>query len=42
MEVMDGAFVGTSFKKDGKFRNGIDQCRVKDFMDKVKELRKAY
>lgn len=42
MEVMDGAFVGTSFKKDGQFRNGIDKARVKAFMDKVKELRKAY
>lgn len=42
MEVMDGAFVGTSFKKEGRFRNGIDAERVKAFMDKVKQLRKVY
>lgn len=40
MEYMDGAFIGTSFKKDGKFRNQIDENRVKVFMDKVKALRK--
>lgn len=42
LEVVDGAFVGTSFKKDGQFRNQIDEQRVKAFMDKVKELRKLY
>lgn len=40
MEYMDGAFIGTSFKKDGVFRNQIDENRVREFMDKVKELRK--
>lgn len=39
LEVADGAFVGTSFKKDGVFRNQIDQARVKEFMDKVKAFR---
>lgn len=39
MEYMDGAFVGTSFKKDGVFWNQIDETRVKEFMDKVKSLR---
>ena len=42
LAVVDGAFVGTSFKKEGKFRNQIDGERVKAFMDKVKELRKIY
>mgnify|MGYP000888392998 FL=1 len=39
MEYMDGAFIGTSFKKDGVFHNQIDETRVKTFMDKVKVLR---
>lgn len=40
MDVVDGAFIGTHFKKDGQFRNQIDVQRVKAFMDKVRELRK--
>lgn len=36
----NGAFVGTTFKKDGKFENAIDAARVKQFMDRVKEIRK--
>lgn len=35
----DGAFVGTSFKTDGKFENGVDEARVKEFMDIVKSVR---
>ena len=35
----DGAFVGTSFKVDGKFENGVDGARVKEFMDIVKSVR---
>ena len=42
LDYVDGIFVGTSFKKDGVFRNGIDYDRVKQFMDKVKEVRKKY
>lgn len=42
LEVMDGAFIGTSFKKDGIFRNGIDESRVIAFMNKVKKLRGKY
>lgn len=37
--ISDGAFVGTTFKKDGKFGNPVEYERVKTFMDKVKELR---
>lgn len=42
MEVVDGMFIGTSFKEDGEFRKGIDKARVVAFMDKVKSLRKIY
>ncbi|MGN0136450.1 BtpA/SgcQ family protein [Anaerotignum sp.] len=34
-----GAFVGSTFKKDGKFENPIDEVRVKAFMDLVHKLR---
>ena len=37
--ITDGAFVGTSFKKDGVFWNQIDKDRVKAFMDKVNTFR---
>ena len=42
LEVVDGMFIGTSFKKDGNFRQGIDENRVCAFMNKVKELRRKY
>ena len=32
--------MGTAFKVDGKFENGVDQARVKDLMDKIKAFRK--
>lgn len=35
----DGAIVGTTFKYDGKFENGTDEKRVKEFMDKVRKIR---
>lgn len=35
----DGAFVGTTLKKDGKFEERVDESRVRAFMDKVKECR---
>lgn len=34
-----GAFVGSAFKRDGKFDNPIDVARVKAFMDAVKKWR---
>lgn len=40
LAIADGAVVGTTFKIDGKFYNGVDQARVKAFMDKVKSIRK--
>lgn len=35
----DGAFVGTTFKKDGKFDNPVDPLRVGAFMDLVRAIR---
>ena len=40
LSIADGAVVGTTFKKDGVFENHVDQDRVKEFMGKVKSLRK--
>lgn len=41
LAVADGAVTGTTFKKDGAFFNPVDEARVKEFMDKVKEFRKT-
>ena len=37
--IADGAVVGTTFKKDGKFENLVDRDRVAAFMDKVRSIR---
>jgi predicted TIM-barrel enzyme len=37
--VADGAVVGTTFKVDGKFENGVDEKRVREFMSIVKKFR---
>ncbi len=37
--VADGAVVGTTFKKDGKFENLVDRDRVAAFMDRVRSIR---
>lgn len=39
LEIADGAVVGTTFKVDGKFENGVDKHRVKEFMTVVKTYR---
>ena len=39
LKIADGAVVGTTFKKDGKFENMTDSNRVKAFMNKVKKIR---
>jgi membrane complex biogenesis BtpA family protein len=39
LQIADGAVVGTTFKIDGKFENGVDKARVKEFMDVVKAFR---
>lgn len=41
LAISDGAFVGTTFKKEGGFGNPIEYERVKAFMDKVREIRGA-
>ncbi|MBS6397103.1 MAG: BtpA/SgcQ family protein [Clostridiales bacterium] len=41
LAVADGAVTGTTFKRDGKFANEVDEDRVKYFMDKVKAVRKG-
>ena len=40
LSVADGAVVGTTFKKDGKFENFTEKSRVKEFMDVVRSFRK--
>jgi len=39
LSVADGAVVGTTFKVDGVFENGVDKDRVARFMDKVHTFR---
>lgn len=42
LSIADGAVVGSTFKFDEKFENHVDQRRVKEFMNKVKEFRKGF
>ena len=37
--LADAAFIATHFKVDGVFENPIDECRVRNFMDKLKKYR---
>ncbi|MFI3283691.1 MAG: BtpA/SgcQ family protein [Erysipelotrichaceae bacterium] len=39
LSVADGAVCATTFKYDGVFENAVDESRVKEFMDIVKEFR---
>lgn len=41
LSIADGAVVGTTFKKDGYVWNDVDANRVREFMQRVKEIRKA-
>ena len=41
LSVADGAVCATTFKVDGIFENAVDEKRVKEFMDVVKEYRKT-
>lgn len=41
LSIADGAVVGTTFKRDGKFENEVDKNRVKEFMDVVKSFRNS-
>jgi membrane complex biogenesis BtpA family protein len=39
LSIADGAVVGTTFKKDGRFENFVDPERVKRFMDIARGVR---
>lgn len=39
LSIADGAFVGTFFKRDGKFDKPVDEDRVKILMEKVRMIR---
>ena len=39
LQACDGAFVGTAFKRDGKFENTVAYERVRDFMAVVRQCR---
>lgn len=41
LAIADGAVTGTTFKRDGKFENEVDEARVRYFMEKVKAVRKG-
>ncbi|MBQ2659083.1 MAG: BtpA/SgcQ family protein [Erysipelotrichaceae bacterium] len=41
ISVADGVVCATTFKVDGKFENPVDEARVKEFMDIVKDFRKT-
>ncbi|MGN1399365.1 MAG: BtpA/SgcQ family protein [Erysipelotrichaceae bacterium] len=41
LSVSDGAVCATTFKVDGKFENPVDENRVREFMDVVKQFRKT-
>lgn len=38
-KIADGAVVGTTFKKDGRFENKVDKRRVAEFMNKARSVR---
>jgi membrane complex biogenesis BtpA family protein len=39
LSIADGTVTATTFKRDGKFENEVDVKRVKEFMDRVREIR---
>lgn len=41
LQVANGAYVGTTFKKDGLFENPVDVTRVKEFMQRVNAVREG-
>lgn len=41
LAVSDGAVCATTFKVDGIFENTVDERRVKEFMDVVRDIRKG-
>jgi membrane complex biogenesis BtpA family protein len=41
LSVADGAIIGTDFKRDGRVWNEVDEQRVRELMDCVKETRRT-
>jgi membrane complex biogenesis BtpA family protein len=41
LSIADGAIVGTTFKHDENIWNEVDEGRVSEFMEKVREVRKS-
>ncbi len=41
LRVADGAITGTTFKQDGYIWNAVDESRVREFMQKVKDVRRG-
>ena len=41
LAVADGAVCATTFKVDGVFQNAVDQSRVEEFMQKVRQIRET-
>jgi len=41
LSIADGAITGTTFKRDGYIWNEVDEHRVREFMHKVKEVRRG-
>lgn len=41
LSIADGAVVGTTFKKDGEFKNHVDERRVAEFMRSVRAIREG-
>jgi len=39
LNIADGCVTATTFKKDGIFGNFVDESRVAQFMDKVRQIR---
>ena len=39
LNIADGCVIGTFFKRDGQFYNEVDENRVRQFMEKVKNFR---
>ncbi len=41
LSIADGAIIGTTFKRDGYIWNEVEEARVREFMEKVRTLRRA-
>jgi predicted TIM-barrel enzyme len=39
LAIADGAVIGTALKKDGETFNPVEEGRVREFMEKVRDIR---